>query len=154
MMAGRSQSYMAHARAGAGRVQQKPVAEDEEGYAAVALGCVAAIARDEALLSGLNVPNRGAIAGMDADDIVEVSCRIDGGGPRPLPIGSIPEQQLALMRSVKVYERLASQAILQRSRALALQALCAHPLVGSWPLAERLFDAFYSAHRELVGTWH
>ena len=57
------------------------------------------------------------------------------------------------MRSVKVYERLASQAILQRSRALALQALCAHPLVGSWPLAERLFDAFYSAHRELVGTW-
>ena len=153
MMAGRSQSYMAHARAGAGRVQQKPVAEDEEGYAAVALGCVAAIARDEALLSGLNVPNRGAIAGMDADDIVEVSCRIDGGGPRPLPIGSIPEQQLALMRSVKVYERLASQAILQRSRALAVQALCAHPLVGSWPLAERLFDAFYSAHRELVGTW-
>ncbi len=153
VMAGRSKSYMAHARAGAGRVKQEPLPEDEEGYAAVALGCVAAIARDEALLSGLNVPNRGAIEGMDAEDIVEVSCRIDGAGPRPLPIGAIPAQQLALMRSVKAYERLASQAILQRSRTLALQALCAHPLVGSWPLAERLFDSYYAAHRELVGTW-
>ena len=153
VMAGRSSSYMAHARDGAGRVQQKPLPDDEEGYAAVALGCVEAIARDEPLLSGLNVPNRGAIVGMDADDIVEVSCLIDGCGARPLPVGAIPKQQLALMRSVKVYERLASQAILQRSRALAVQALCAHPLVGSWPLAERLFDSFYAAHRELVEPW-
>lgn len=153
VMAERSGSYMAHARAGAKRVQQRPLADDEEGYAAVALGCVEAIARDEALLSGLNVPNQGAIDGMDADDIVEVSCRVDGAGPRPLPVGAIPGPQLALMRSVKTYERLAAQAILQRSRALALQALCAHPLVGSWPLAERLFDAFHATHRELVGTW-
>lgn len=152
-MAGRSRSYMAHARDGKDRVQQQAVGEDEEGYAAVALGCVEAIANDEPHLTGLNVPNGDVIQGMDADDIVEVSCLVDGQGPQPLPVGRIPERHLALMRSVKVYERLASAAILQRSRALAVQALCAHPLVGSWPLAERLFDAFYQAHREQVGTW-
>lgn len=153
VMAGRSKSYMAHARAGADRVQQAAVGEDEEGYAAVALGCVEAISRDEPVLSGLNVPNGAAIAGMDADDIVELGCLVDGKGPHPLPVGRVPERHLTLMRSVKVYERLASRAILERSRSLALQALCAHPLVGSWPLAERLFDSFYRTHRDQVGTW-
>ena len=153
VMAGRSKSYMAHARAGEDRVQQEAVGEDEEGYAAVALGCVEAIARDEPVLSGLNVPNGDAIAGMDADDIVELGCLVDGRGPQPLPVGRIPGRHLALMRSVKVYERLASRAILERSRSLALQALCAHPLVGSWPLAERLFDNFYRTHQDQVGTW-
>lgn len=149
----RSKSYMAHARGGADREKQEPVGEDEEGYAGVALGCVEAIACDEPAWTGLNVPNGGAIAGMDADDVVEVSCRVDGGGPQPLPIGHIPDRHLALMRSVKVYERLASQAILLRSRSLAVQALCAHPLIGSWSLAGRLFDAFYRSHRDIVGTW-
>ena len=153
VMARRSKSYMAHARDGADRKQRNPVGEDDEGYAAVALGCVEAIARDQPAWTGLNVPNGSAIAGMDADDVVEVSCRVDGRGPVPTPIGDIPDRHLALMRSVKVYERLASRAILQRSRSLAVQALCAHPLVGSWPLAEKLFDAFYQAHRDIVGTW-
>ena len=153
VMARRSKSYMSHARGGADRRQQEPVGEDDEGYAAVALGCVEAIVRDEPAWTGLNVPNGSAIAGMDADDVVEVSCRVDGKGPGPRAIGAVPDRHLALMRSVKVYERLASQAILQRSRSLAVQALCAHPLVGSWPLAEKLFDAFYQAHRDIVGTW-
>ena len=149
----RSKSYMAHARGGADRERQEPMGEGDEGYAAVALGCVEAIARDEPAWTGLNVPNNGAIAGMDADDVVEVSCRVDGRGPVPTPIGAVPDRHLALMRSVKVYERLASRAILQRSRSLAVQALCAHPLLGSWPLAEKLFDAFYRTHRDFVGNW-
>ena len=153
VMEQRSKSYMAHARGGADRIKQEPVGDDDEGYAAVALGCVEAIARDEVAWTGLNVPNRGAIAGMDADDVVEVSCRVDGRGPQPTPIGDVPDRHLALMRSVKIYERLASRAILQRSRSLALQALCAHPLIGSWLLAENLFDAFYRAHRDVVGAW-
>ncbi|MCE2490763.1 MAG: hypothetical protein J4G17_12430 [Anaerolineae bacterium] len=70
-----------------------------------------------------------------------------------MPVGDIPDRHLALLRSVKVYERLASRAILQRSRSLAVQALCAHPLLGSWPLAGKLFDAFHRAHRDKIGVW-
>ncbi len=149
----RSKSYMAHAREGADRKSQQPVGDDDEGYAAVALGCVEAIARKESMWTGLNVPNGDAISGLDADDVVEVSCHVGGNGPEPLPVGDIPDRHLALMRSVKVYERLASRAILQRSRSLAVQALCAHPLLGSWPLAGKLFDAFHRAHRDKIGVW-
>ena len=46
------------------------------------------------------------------------------------------------MQTVKLYERLAAQAILQRSRDLAVEALTVHPLVGSYPLAQSLVGEF------------
>lgn len=153
VMGKRSKTYMAHARAGAERVKMLPVGEDEEGYAAVALGCIEAIATGEPLYTGLNVPNNGAIHGMAADDIVEVSCWVDEKGVRPLPIGTIPEAQYLLVRDVKHYERLAAQAILQRSRDLAVTALAVHPLIGSYPLADALVNEFITAHHETIGTW-
>lgn len=153
IMERRSKSYMAHARGGADRVDMKPVGEDTEGYAGVALGCVEAIASNTPLYTGLNVPNNGAIDGLQDDDIVEVACWVDGSGIVPIHIGSIAENQLLLMRDVKLYERFASQAILQKSRALAVRALTVHPLVGSYPLAEQLVSEFIITHQEWIGQW-
>jgi 6-phospho-beta-glucosidase len=154
VMGQRSKTYMAHARGGKDRVKLAPIGDDEEGYAAVALGCIEAIANNALHYTGLNVPNNGAIAGMADDDVVEVGCWIDASGVRPAPIGDVPAHQLLLMQTVKQYERLASRAILTRDRALGVQALAVHPLVGSYPLAEKLMDAFLQAHAELVGVWH
>jgi 6-phospho-beta-glucosidase len=148
----RESTYMAHARAGVER-EAPPPDELDEGYAGVALGCVEAIATDTTHFTGLNVPNNGVIAGMRDDDIVEVSCWIDAKGIRPAQIGTIPEHQYLLMRQIKAYERLAAQAILQRSRHLAIEALTVHPLIGSYPLARKLVDEFIAAHREIIGDW-
>ena len=153
VMEQRSKTYMAHARGGKDRVKMEPIGEDEEGYAAVALGCVEAIANNTRHYTGLNVPNQGAIAGMAADDIVEVGCWVDASGIHPEPVGEIPENQYLLMRDIKQYEKLASQAILTRDRKLAIQALTVHPLVGSYPLAESLVNEFLTAHAALVGEW-
>lgn len=153
IMGQRSATYMAHARAGADRVKMEPVGEDEEGYAAVALGCVEAIQNNALHYTGLNVPNRGAIDGMADDDVVEVGCWIDATGIRAERVGAIPTHQLLLMQTVKQYERLAARAILERRRDLAVQALAVHPLVSSYPLAEKLVSAFLTAHADLVGEW-
>jgi len=91
---------------------------------------------------------------MKPDDVVEVSCTVDADGPHPIHIGDVPEGQYLLMRDVKRYERLAAQSILQRSRFLAIEALAAHPLIGSYPLAVALVGDFLEAHRDLVGTWN
>jgi 6-phospho-beta-glucosidase len=154
VMGERSRTYMAHARDG----HDRPVLEahdegDEAGYAAVALGCVEAIQNDALHYTGLNVPNRGAIDGLDDDDVVEVGCSIDAGGIRPERVGAIPDDQRLLMLAVKQYERLAARAILTRDRSLAVQALAVHPLLGSYPLAETLVDAFLQAHAPLIGDW-
>lgn len=133
----------------------KRQAHDEggEGYAGVALGIIEALETGEALYTALNVANRGAISAMRPDDVVEVSCLVDRNGVRPLPIGDIPELQEVLMRSVKLYERLAVDAILQRSRAIAVDALMAHPLVLSYSRATALVNEYLEAHRQWVGTW-
>lgn len=154
VMGKRGATYMAHARHGDARPHMDAVEGDDEGYAGVALGCVQAIATGMPHFTGLNVPNGDAITGMQPDDVVEVSCTVDADGPHPLHIGEIPESQYLLMRDVKRYERLASQAILNRSRKLAVEALAAHPLIGSYPLGKALVADFLEAHREIVGTWN
>jgi 6-phospho-beta-glucosidase len=153
VMAARSGSYMAHARGGADRMKAPPIGDDEEGYAAVALGCVEAIQCNTRHYTGLNVPNQGAIDGMEADDVVEVGCWIDARGITPRTVGTVADNQLTLMRTVKLYERLAARAILQQDRELGIEALTVHPLVGSYPLAQKLVDAFISAHAQWIGTW-
>jgi 6-phospho-beta-glucosidase len=148
----RHASYMAHARHGEPQPHSDPD-EQDEGYAGVALNCVVAIATNTTLFTGLNIPNNGAIAAMRDDDVVEVSCWVDASGPHPVQIGEVPESQYLLMRDVKRYERLASQAILQRSRRLAVEALAAHPLVASYPLAKTLVGEFIAAHPDTIGMW-
>ncbi|MFN8447036.1 MAG: 6-phospho-beta-glucosidase [Anaerolineae bacterium] len=153
VMGQRGATYMAHARHGQDRVKMEPVGEDEEGYAAVALGCIQAISTGETIYTGLNVPNRGAIPQMFDDDVVEVTCRVNADSITPLPVTGIHDDQLLLMQTVKLYERLAARAILERSRELAYEALVVHPLIGSYPLAKALTDEFLETHRDLVGEW-
>ncbi len=160
VMAARGATYMAHARpADAVRPRIEPApqpaeAGDDEGYAGVVMNCITAIENDEPTYTGLNVANRGAIDGLDDDDVVEIGCWVDARGVRPERVGVIPPDRLTLMRSVKLYERLAARAALTRNAGLAVQALTAHPLVGSYPLAEKLVDAFLAAHDSLLGAWH
>jgi len=87
---------------------------------------------------------------MRPGDVVEVSCVVDRDGVRPLPIGAIPEAQELLMRQVKLYERLTVEAIASRSRATAVAALMAHPLVLSHSRAAPLVDEYW---RRIGHTW-
>jgi 6-phospho-beta-glucosidase len=125
--------------------------EEGEGYAGVALDILTASAGKPARLVA-NVPSQGSIPGMRDDDVVEVVCECDANGLRPLPMTDIPEHALLLMRDVKLYERLTTQAIRERSRACAVEALMAHPLVGSYSLASSLVDAYLRVHEQYVGA--
>jgi len=127
--------------------------EHGDGYAGVALDLIEAIGSGVPTHTAVNVPNGSAITGMAADDVVEVSCVVDGSGVTPVAIGAIPESELLLMKSVKLYERLTAEAIARRSRKLATAALMAHPLVLSYSRARALVDAYLAANREFTGDW-
>jgi 6-phospho-beta-glucosidase len=111
---------------------------DEGGYAGVALGFLEAAAGGGGREMVLNLPNRGAIPGLADDDVVEISCLVDGGGPRPKRAALPPPAILELLRRVKAYERMAARAILDRDRAMAIDALFLHPLVASWSIAREI----------------
>jgi len=124
-----------------------------EGYAGVALAVMDALINGGPCFTALNVPNRGAIAGMAETDVVEVSCQVDAAGIQPLPVGEIAPAQLNLMRTVKLYERLTVAAVQQRKRQTAVQALMVHPLVLSYPRAKILVEEYLAAHAAEVGDW-
>lgn len=129
-------------------------AEAGEGYAGVALDIIQGLEGSEPVYTALNLPNEGAIPCMAPGDVVEVSCVVDASGIQPQPMGQIPEHQELLMRSVKQYENLAVDAILERSRKKAVMALMVHPLVMSHSRATILVDEYLSAHQHYVGQWH
>jgi 6-phospho-beta-glucosidase len=124
------------------------------GYAGVALKTLAALRGGEPLRIGLNVPNGMALAACDATDVVEISCTVSSGQITPhVFMEGLPEDDTLLMQAVKRYERLTVAAIAARSRVTAIDALMAHPLVGSYPTAKALVAAYLDAHGAYSGEW-
>jgi 6-phospho-beta-glucosidase len=121
------------------------------GYEGLAAAVIVATAHGGKFPLILNVPNRGAIADLADDDVVEVTCLVDGHGAHPLAQGALPEQVRGLVTSVKAYERLTVRAAVTGSYETALQALLAHPLVGSFDRAKSVLDGYLAAHAEFLG---
>jgi 6-phospho-beta-glucosidase len=113
-----------------------------EGYEGMATAIVAAAVQRRKVPLILNVANRGAIEGLRDDDVVEVTCLADEHGAHPIAQGDLPQAAMALVRQVKVYERLTVTAAVEGSYAVALDALIAHPLVGSYPTAKAILDGY------------
>ncbi len=127
--------------------------KDDGGYAGVALRFmeIARGGKTDSMI--LCVPNAGAIEGLRDDDVVEVTCDITGGDAVPHCFGKVDEQNLELIRRVKIYERLSSEAIREKSRTKAVEALTLHPLVASYSLATRLTDAYIELNKDYTEGW-
>lgn len=127
--------------------------EDDGGYAGVALDFIRISQSGGTDQMILCVPNNGAIAGLKDSDVVEITCDIKDGEAYPHYFGEVDEQNLELIRRVKIYERLASQAIREKSRTKAVEALTLHPLVASYSLANELVDAYLEHNRDYTEGW-
>ncbi len=120
-----------------------------EGYAGVALGVMEGLLGGGARQMILNLPNGGAVSGMAAEDVVEVSALVAHGMVRPLAVGVIPPACLGLMQQVKAYERLTIEAAVEGSYNKAHQALTLHPLVRDGAAAKAILDDYRREHGAL-----
>jgi 6-phospho-beta-glucosidase len=151
----RGASYMAEAKGG---VQGAPTVEREReadpahlGYAGVALGVMTAISRDERRTMILNVRNRGTIAGLPDDAVVEVPAMVDANGVHPLTLDTQPHlHQLGLMQQIKAVERHTISAAATGSMSEALMAFALHPLVDSVTVARELLAGYIAANPDLA----
>lgn len=146
----RENSYMSAETGNAAKTQQEGSETsglENEGYAGLALSIMSAIYNNKRTSLILNVPNRGSIAELRDDDVVEVPCLLDGNGPIPLTAGVLPEGVNGLVQSVKQYERYTVSAAVNGSYEEALMALTVHPLVASHSLAERLVADYLTEHQ-------
>lgn len=115
-----------------------PVSAAVTGYDRIALAVIRAIHFNTSTVIPLDVPNRGNIAELGDDDVVEVPCLVNADGPHALNVAPVPDAVRDLLVQMKTYERLTVRAALEGSRELALEALATNPLVGSRAVAEQL----------------
>ncbi len=127
--------------------------KDDGGYAGVALNFIGIEQSGGVDSMILCVPNNGAIEGLLDTDVVEITCDIRDGKAIPHVFGKVDEQNLELIRRVKIYERLASEAIRTKSRTKAIEALTLHPLVASYSLATELVDEYLAHNKDYTGEW-
>lgn len=127
--------------------------EDDGGYAGVALKFIETAQSGTTGTMIMCIPNNGSINGLRDDDVVEITCDVNADGCTPHYIGDVDEQNLEMIRRVKIYERLSSKAIREKDRAAAVQALTLHPLINSYSLAKELVDEFIEHNKAYSSDW-
>jgi 6-phospho-beta-glucosidase len=85
---------------------------------------------------------------------VEVPARIYRDRAEPLPVGAMPLSVRGLVQTVKAYEELTIQAALTGSREIAIEALMANPLVGSFGKANRFFSHVLENERSYIPQFY
>lgn len=145
----REATYMAENRETAGAGERE--AEDlSGGYEKVALALMRAIARDERTTLILNVRNRGTLAVLDPEAVVEVPCLVDANGAHPIAADPLPGHATGLVCAVKAVEREVLSAAESGSRATAVKAFALHPLVDSVNVARGLVEGYTAVHPGLA----
>lgn len=111
------------------------------------------VAIAEALVTGrehvelaVNLPNRGAVADLPPEAVVEVPAVVGAAGIAAVAVGPLPPGIAAVLTARAQQQELVVQAALRRDRALAVQALALDPLVPSPDVARRILDDAVSAH--------
>jgi 6-phospho-beta-glucosidase len=122
---------------------EKPALLEQRGgafYSEAATQLVASILADSGDVQVVDVRNRGTLAGLADDDVVEVPARIGRHGPEPIEQRPLAPELLGLVQHVAAYERLATSAALSRDRDTARLALLTNPLVREYRVTEGLLD--------------
>ena len=146
----RETTYMAENREAVGAGERNSHDLESGGYEQVALALMRAISHDERATLILNVRNRGTLAALDEEAVVEVPCVVGSDGAKPLPVDPLPGHAAGLVCSVKAVEREVMEAASSGSRAAALRAFATHPLVDSVAVAGRLLEAYRSNFPDLA----
>lgn len=103
----------------------------------------------------VNVPNRGALAGIPDDVVVEVPAIIDGKGIRPLAVGALPERiMLGVMwpRWLQMERGLA--AYLTGDRRYLMQSLLHDHRTRTWEQAEEALEALMAMPHNAQAARH
>jgi 6-phospho-beta-glucosidase len=125
-------------------LDRKPTLLEQRGgafYSEAAVGLVASLSGVREGVHIVDVRNGSTLAGLQADDVVEVPAQVSPSGPAPLPQRPLAPELLGLAQHVAAYERLAAQAAVTRDLTTARKALLAHPLIGQTAMVDSLAES-------------
>ena len=131
-----------------GQIDLQPHLQQDSGEAANKI--VRALLGGESYTGPVNLPNRGQIANLPPDVVVETFGIVDASGVSPLPFGSLSPGVAAVVRRHVDNQEMVVEAALTGNRALAIQALVNDPLVRDLATVEPMLDEMLEANRQVL----
>lgn len=98
--------------------------------------------------SAVNIPNKGIIDNLPQDQIIECSVTVNKDGIHGIKVGKLPKSVAALLRIEASVQDVCVEAILKKSKELAITALAIDPNVGSFEKAEAMFKEMMEVQKE------
>ncbi len=100
--------------------------------------------------ASVNVPNRGVYTNLPEDLVVECPVVVNRQGVKGIAYGAYPKGLAALLRTQASVQDLVVEAILQKSKSLALQALLADPVVETSWQARQILDEMLELQKNYI----
>ncbi len=119
-------------------------------YSEAAVALLASLVNDTGDTQVVNVRNRGTLAFLPDDAVIEVPSVISAAGSAPLPVAPMSPLMRGLTAHVSAYEELALEAALRGGRDRVVAALLAHPLIGQYDQATALADLLISENANFL----
>ncbi|MFX0031240.1 MAG: hypothetical protein ACFE8E_02975 [Candidatus Hodarchaeota archaeon] len=96
--------------------------------------------------AAVNIPNENIIENLPKDLILECSAIVNKNGVQGIKIGKLARQIAALLNIEAIIQDLCVEAILKKSRDLAITCLAIDPNVGNFEMAEKIFNEMKSKY--------
>ena len=99
----------------------------------------------------VNIPNMGSIANLPDWIVLEVPATVDKDGVHGLSLGEIPHGFAGLLMNQVAVHDLTAEAVLNKSKALALQALLVDPIVSQYRGLEEMLNTMIEYQEKWLG---
>ncbi|MEI7845374.1 MAG: alpha-glucosidase [Chloroflexota bacterium] len=99
----------------------------------------------------VNIPNKGLIDNLPDWIVVEVPATVDKDGIHGIPMGRLPGGYAGLLINQVAVHDMTAEAVLNKSRSAALQALLVDPIVTNYKGIEEMLDTMISYQERWLG---
>jgi len=98
----------------------------------------------------VNIPNDGIITNLPQDLVIECPAIVNKDGLHGVPLGEYPKGLAALLRTQASVQDLVVEAILTKSKKVALQALLADPVINSTSQAKKILESMLKLQKKYI----
>jgi len=111
---------------------------------------ISALANRREEIHIMNLPNRGQIANLPMDTVVETFGVVSVSGAHGIAVGKLPKGILNTVYPHVIKNELTVEAALTGDKQLALQAMLTDPLVRNFENAEKMLDELLRANEKYL----
>ena len=134
-------------------LKEKPKQLEKRGgayYSDTACECISAIYNNKQSRMTVSTENRGAIACLLPESVVEVTCLVSARGAEPVAWGTFPPAARGWLQMMKAMEECVIEAAVTGDYGLALEAFTLNPLIRSGREGKRVLDELLVAHEKYL----